>query len=694
MRCQILHESRGRMRIDTLQSYMTLQQAELLEEYLKALGSVDDASVSERTRHAVIRYHGKREEIISALSSFSYDEMNPETVNLHSRKMTADFENRVAMHIGSRIFKRFFLPVNLRAFFTCIRSIPFIYEGIKSLKKGKLEVSLLDAVSISISLFRKDWDTAGDITFLLGFSEILEDYTYRKSVDDLARALSLNVNQVWLVQEGMPDQLTDLHSINAHDHIRVHAGNVIPLDGLVVSGSASVNQASLTGESMPVHKEAGAMVYGGTVIEEGECIVEVLSTSGSGKYDRIVEMIQTSEKMKSSAESRAAELADTLVPYSFLAAAAVYLFSRNIDRTVAVLMVDYSCALKLCIPIAVLSAMRQAGTMQINVKGGKFLEAAAKADTIVFDKTGTLTMSVPKVAGIVTFGGNDETEMLRLAACLEEHFPHSIANAVTKEAENRGLLHEEIHSEVEYVVAHGIVSHIGRKRVLIGSWHFIFEDEKCRIPDGEQERFDEIPAGYSYLYLSIGKRLAAVILIEDPIREEARDVIAKLREAGIEHVVMMTGDSEKTAAAVAEQLGIDEYQSEVLPEDKSSFVKKKKKEGHTIIMVGDGINDAPALAEADVSVAISEGAAIAREVADVTICEDSLHTLLILRNLSTQLSSRLKYDCRTILSVNSLLILSGAFGILQPSVTAYLHNMSTLALSIWSMSDLNLQPLN
>ena len=689
MRCQILHESPGRIRIDTLQSYMTIDQADHLEYYLNGIPGVTDASVSRRTRHAVIQYETDRETVLSALSAFDYDETPANIPENTGRELAEDFEEQIVRHVVNRFVTRIILPVPVRSVITIAKSGRFLLAGLKAILQGKLEVSVLDALTIGISMIRGDFDTAGDVMFLLGLSEILEDYTYRKSVDELARSLALNVDTAWYVQEGQPDRSVPISMIHENDQIRVHAGSIIPLDGIVVHGEAEVNQASMTGESLAVRKFPGAYVYAGTVVESGECIFAVQKEAGSGRYDRIVNMIEDSEKLKSSAESKAASLSDRLVPYSLGGTILTYALTRNVNQALAVLMVDYSCALKLCIPIAVLSAMREAGDRQISVKGGKFLEAAAKADTIVFDKTGTLTMSEPKVADIIPFGSHDPMEMLRIAACLEEHFPHSIANAVTREAEKRGLLHEEMHSEVEYVVAHGIVSHIGRKRALIGSYHFIFEDEHCSVPVGEEEKFASLPDDYSHLYLSIGKRLAAVLLIEDPIRPEAPDVIQRLHEAGFTNIVMMTGDSARTAHRVAQQLGIDTCYAEVLPEDKAAYVRKQKEAGHTVIMIGDGINDAPALAEADVSIAISEGAAIARQVADITIARDSLYSLIELRTLSTQLSSRLSFNYRYIIGVNSILIACGAAGILQPSVTAYIHNLSTLALCLKSMTDLS-----
>lgn len=562
--------------------------------------------------------------------------------------------------------------------------------GVQALLAGNIEVSVLDATTILISMLRGDFDTAGDLMFLLGLSEILEEWTHKKSVDDLARSMSLNVEKAWKVLDDGATVLVAVNEFKKGDRFVVRTSNMIPLDGIVVKGNAEVNQASMTGESLPVNKDAGKPVFAGTVVEDGECIVEVTSISGSGRYDRIVNMIEESEKMKSDFENRSTELADRLVPYSLIGTALTYALTRNTNKALSVLMVDFSCALKLSIPIAVLSAMRQASNMGIVIKGGKYMETVSQADTVVFDKTGTLTVSSPKVKDIVTFEGNDKKEMLKLAACLEEHYPHSIANAVVKAAADEGLVHEEKHSKVEYVVAHGIVSSINEKKVLIGSHHFLFEDEKCIIPEGEEEKFNNIPDEYSHLYMAIGNRLVAVILIEDPIRKESGQLIHSLHESGLHNLVMMTGDSERTAKAVASKVGMDAYYSEVLPEDKATFVRKEKSNGKKVIMIGDGINDALALSEADVAVAISNGAEITREIADITVPADDITKIAALRNLSTKLENRIEENYHKIMTINSTLIALGILGILPPSSTAYLHNLSTLALSVYSMSDIKM----
>ena len=562
--------------------------------------------------------------------------------------------------------------------------------GVQALLAGNIEVSVLDATTILISMLRGDFDTAGDLMFLLGLSEILEEWTHKKSVDDLARSMSLNVEKAWKVLDDGATVLVAVNEFKKGDRFVVRTSNMIPLDGIVVKGNAEVNQASMTGESLPVNKDAGKPVFAGTVVEDGECIVEVTSISGSGRYDRIVNMIEESEKMKSDFENRSTELADRLVPYSLIGTALTYALTRNTNKALSVLMVDFSCALKLSIPIAVLSAMRQASNMGIVIKGGKYMETVSQADTVVFDKTGTLTVSSPKVKDIVTFEGNDKKEMLKLAACLEEHYPHSIANAVVKAAADEGLVHEEKHSKVEYVVSHGIVSSINGKKVLIGSLHFLFEDEKCIIPEGEKEKFNNIPDEYSHLYMAIGNRLVAVILIEDPIRKESGQLIHSLHESGLHNLVMMTGDSERTAKAVASKVGMDAYYSEVLPEDKATFVRKEKSNGKKVIMIGDGINDALALSEADVAVAISNGAEITREIADITVPADDITKIAALRNLSTKLENRIEGNYHKIMTINSTLIALGILGILPPSSTAYLHNLSTLALSVYSMSDIKM----
>lgn len=686
MQCQICHESRGRMRVHMDQYRMTMAQADQLEYYLYKVPGITDASVNDRTANAVIRYEGSREDVILALAAFDY-ETAEETPEESGRAILHEYEEHLAFHVLKRIFVRLLVPMPIRHALMPLKAIRYIAPGVKSLLSGKVDVSVLDATSITVSLLRKDYDTPSSVMFLLGLSEILEEWTHKKSVDDLARSMALNVDKVWFVTDDGTELLVPVQEVESGEKIRVRTGSVIPLDGIVVSGDAAVNQSSLTGESLPVSKSEGAYVYAGTVLEEGDIVIEVKSASGTGRYDRIVQMIEESQKLESESEVKAKLLADKLVPYSLAGTALTWLLTRNATRAVAVLMVDYSCALKLCMPITVLSAMRQASAAGIRVKGGKFLDAVAGANTIVFDKTGTLTASTPRVAKIVTFGDNDETEMLRLAACLEEHFPHSIANAVVEEAARRGIQHDEMHSKVEYVVAHGIVSHVGRRRVLIGSYHFVFEDEKCRVPKDEVDKFNAIEDEYSHLYLSIGKKLAAVICIEDPIREESGRVIRQLNELGID-TVMMTGDSDRTARAVADRLGIQRMYSEVLPEDKAQFVRDEKSRGRKVLMIGDGVNDTPALADADAAIAVSNGAAIAREIADITITEENLEKLLELREIAMATQERIRFNYRMIISVNTALILLGVFGIMTPATTAYLHNFSTLALSLHSMTDL------
>ena len=687
MKCRILHESMGRLRVHLMQGHMTLDQADILEYYLKSFDFITDAVVYERTADAVIRYQGDRTEVIRALSSFRYEGNSDLVPEKTGRALAHEFEDKVILHVGRRLLNLIFLPLPLRNAITAVKAVRFLKEGVKVLAAGHIQVPVLDAATIGISMLRGDFDTAGNVIFLLGLSEILEEWTHKKTVDDLARSMSLNIDKVWLKTAEGQEMLVPVSEIRAGDMIVIRTSNTIPLDGIVSAGEASVNQASLTGESLPVRKAEGAYVYAGTVIEEGEITVTVKNTAGSGRYDRIVEMIEESEKLKSDSENRAAALADRLVPWSLGGTLITYLLTRNMTKALSILMVDYSCALKLSIPIAVLSGMREASNYGISVRGGKFLETVAEAKTIVYDKTGTLTHSTPRVAAVIPFGKNDEAEMLRLAACLEEHYPHSIANAVVNEATRRGLTHEERHSRVEYVVAHGIVSHIDGKRVLIGSYHFVFEDEGCTIPAREKKKFNSLPDDCSHLYMAMDGKLCAVICIEDPIRAEAPAVISQLRKLGINRQVMMTGDSERTARAVAELVGVDEYHSEVLPEDKAAFVKAEQQDSRKVIMIGDGINDTPALSQADVAIAISNGAAIAREIADITVPEGNLSELVTLRQLSTALSSRISNNYRFILSFNSALILLGVLGVLPPATTAYLHNFSTLALSVRSMTD-------
>lgn len=688
MRCRILHESRNRIRVHLCQNRMTSEQADILDAYLHNLEFVRSAALYERTGDAVICHEGSRESVISALSSFHYEEQEDILPERSARRLSAEFEEKLVCHVLKRGITRLLLPSPVRYAISAVKSVKYIIPGIRSLLSGKLEVSVLDALTVGISIVRGNYDTAGDIMFLLGTSEILEEWTHKKSVDDLARSMSLNIDKVWMKAADGTEVLTAVKEIREGDLVVVRQSNVIPLDGIVTEGDISVNQASMTGESMPVHKSPGAYLYAGTVVEDGSCVFRVTKAAGVSRYDSIVKMIEDSQKMSSESENRAARLADRLVPWCLGATALTYLFTRNVTRALSVLMVDFSCALKLTIPISVLSAMREVSGYSIRVKGGKYLEITAGTDTIVFDKTGTLTCSVPRVAEVIPFGNNDEKEMLRLAACLEEHYPHSVANAVVKAARERNLEHEEKHTEVEYVVAHGIASSIDGMKAVIGSRHFIFEDEKCTIPAGEEEKFRNIPEKYSHLFLAVGGELAAVICIEDPIRPEAKATIRKLHELGIERIAMMTGDSAKTAAAVAAEVGVDVCQAEVLPEDKAAFIDQEHEAGRTVIMVGDGINDTPAMAKADAAAAISDGAAIAREIADITIAGDSIEGLITLRELSTALMKRIKMNYFTIITFNSALILMGMTGLLAPGTAAYAHNFSTMALSLHSMTNL------
>ena len=611
-----------------------------------------------------------------------------ELAPLHSsRALNRTYEEKLVGRIAFKAVRSLFFPAPLRIAYTLWKSIPYLFRGVRCLLRGKLRVELLDGLSIGISMVRRDFATAGSVMFLLELGELLEEWTHKKSVDDLARCMSLNIDRVWL-KTPSGEVLVPLNQVKTGDRIAVRMGGLIPLDSTIEEGEVMVNQASLTGESIPVPKRPGTAVYAGTVVEEGECILRVTQQSGESRYDKIVAMIEQSEKLKSAAENKASNLADKLVPYTLVGSGLAYLLTRNVTRALSVLMVDFSCALKLAMPLAVLSAMREASTYHVTVKGGKYLEAVAKADTIVFDKTGTLTYACPVVAGVIPFGGHSEEEMLRLAACLEEHFPHSMANAVVQAARDRGLSHEEMHSQVEYLVAHGIASTVGTERVVIGSAHFVFEDEACTIPDGEQERFDTLPEQYSHLYLAIGGQLAAVICISDPLRTEAEAVINALRRLGIQKTVMLTGDSERTAAAIAAQVGVDEYHSEVLPEDKARFVEAERAQGHTVIMLGDGINDSPALSAADVGIAISDGAAIAREIADITIAADDLFELVSLRMIASSLLRRIQSNYRFVIGFNGGLIGLGAAGVLPPATSAMLHNLSTLGVSLRSMTNL------
>ena len=689
MRATIVHESRGRMRLRLRQKTMTLRQADLLETWLKTQPWTKEAVVHERTGCVIVTYTGGRETVLAALGGFTWAGAESSvTLPGHStRELNREFQEKLVGKVLMKGAAALFLPAPLRIARVVWHMVPFLHKGLRCLGRRKIKVELLDALSIGISVGRRDFGTAGMVMFLLEIGELLEDWTRKKSVADLAESLSLHVDRVWLKTEA-GEVLTPIGQVQPGDRVVVRAGGVIPLDSVVAEGEVTVNQASLTGESVPVAKRPGGAVYAGTVVEEGECVLEVKQASGQGRYDQIVEMIQRSEQMKSAAEAKASSLADKLVPYTFAGSLLSLALTRNVTRALSVLMVDFSCALKLAMPLAVLSAMREAGREHITVKGGKFLEAVAKADTIVFDKTGTLTHACPRVAKVIPFHGKDETEMLRLAACLEEHFPHSMANAVVEEARRRGLNHEERHAKVEYLVAHGIVSSVDGEQVRIGSAHFIFEDEKVIIPEGEQAKFDALPPEYSQLYLAIDGVLSAVICISDPLREEARAVLSALRNLGVKNLVMLTGDSPRTAASIAEQLGVDDFRAGVLPADKAEYVAAMRREGHTVLMVGDGINDSPALSEADAGIAISDGAAIAREIADITIAADSLWELVRLRQLAMALMHRIQNNYRFVIGFNGALIGLGVAGILPPTTSAMLHNLSTLGVSLHSMSAL------
>ena len=689
MKCSILHESRGRMRVHLHCGRMSLHQADVLEYYLKNVPDVLDVTVYDRTQDAVVRYAGSRSALVAALAAFAF--ARAEAMDLvpdhTSRALNREFEEKLTMTVCRRAFSKLFLPLPVMAAIAAVKSLKYIKEGLSALLHGKLSVAVLDATAVTVSMVRGDFNTAGSVMFMLRLGEILEEWTHKKSVADLAGAMSLQVESVWMESDGA-EVLVPVGQVQVGDRIIVRTGSLIPLDGKVISGEAMVNQASMTGESQPVPKKAGSFVYAGTVAEEGECVIRVEKAQGSGRYDRIVKMIEDSEKLKSSAEASASHLADKLVPYTLGGTALTYLITRNITKTLSVLMVDFSCALKLAMPIAVLSAMRESAQYHISVKGGKFLENIAKADTVVFDKTGTLTHATPTVAQIVPFGGHSETEMLRLAACLEEHYPHSIANAVVEEAKRRGLDHQEYHSQVQYIVAHGISSMVEGEKVIIGSAHFVFEDEKCVIPDGEQEKYEQLDPSYSHLYLCIGGTLAAVLCIWDPLRKEASQAVQALHDCGISNVVMMTGDNHRTAQAVARAVGVDEVHAEVLPEDKAAYIRQAREKGHVVIMVGDGVNDSPALSEADVGIAISTGAAIAQEIADITVSSEDLMALVTLRQLSRALMARIHRNYRFIIGFNCSLIGLGLIGILPPTTSALLHNMSTLGISMKSMTNL------
>ena len=689
MKCTILHESRGRMRVHVCAVRMTLHRADVLEAYLNHQDSVQKATVYERTGDVVLTYTGSRKAAVALLAGYRFDnaELDVLVTSQDSRKINQEYQGKMFDLVAGHFARKLFLPAPIQAAYTLWRSIAFVWKGVRCLLQRRLEVEVLDALSISASLLRGDFGTAGSVMFLLNLGSLLEEWTRKKSLDDLARSMALNVDKGWVRAEG-GEVLLPLTKVHAGDEIVVRSGNMIPLDGAVIEGEAMVNQAALTGESMPVRKSEGATVYAGTVVEEGECVFVAKAEGGANRYDKIVSMIEESEKLKSSTENRALQLADRLVPWCLAGTVVTYALTRNVTRAISILMVDFSCALKLSMPLAVLSAMRECGNYHITVKGGKYLEALAKADTIVFDKTGTLTRATPQVVQVIPFSGCEEREVLQLAACLEEHFPHSMANAVVRAAKERGISHEEMHSEVEYIVAHGIASRVGGQRVVIGSAHFVFEDEQCTVPAEEQARFDALDPQYSHLYMAASGRLVGVICIADPLRPEAASVLRQLRRLGFTNTVMMTGDSERTARAIAGQVGVDHYFAEVLPEDKANFVQKAKAEGHTVVMIGDGINDSPALSAADIGIAINSGAAIAREIADVTIKADSLEELVLLKGIANALQHRVSANYRFVLTFNSTLIVLGALGILQPATSAMLHNLSTIGISLKSMTNL------
>ena len=689
MKCTILHEGKGRMRVHVEKVRMTLHRADVLEAYLNRNDAIVHAAVYERTGDVVITYTGKRSAAVAILAGYKFDvpENDALVTSADSRKLNREYQDKMFNLVAGRALRKLFLPAPIAAAYTVFRSIGFIWKGVRCALSRKLEVEVLDALSIGVSILRGDYGTAGSVMFLLNLGSLLEEWTRKKSLDDLARSMALNVDKVW-VRSQDTEVLVPLTKVRSGDEVVVRSGNMIPLDGTVLEGEAMVNQAALTGESMPVRKVEGSTIYAGTVVEEGECVFVAKAEGGSNRYDKIVAMIEESEKLKSSTENRALALADRLVPWCLGATGVTYLLTRNVTRAISCLMVDFSCALKLSMPLAVLSAMRECGSYHITVKGGKYLEALSKADTIVFDKTGTLTRATPQVVEVVPFSGCDEREVLQLAACLEEHFPHSMANAVVRAARERGISHEEMHSEVEYIVAHGIASRVSGERVVIGSHHFVFEDEKCTVPAAEQEKFDTLKPEYSHLYMAASGQLVGVICIADPLRPEAAQVLNSLRALGIQNTVMMTGDSERTAAAIAKQVGVDHFFAEVLPEDKANFVQQAKAEGHTVVMIGDGINDSPALSAADIGIAINSGAAIAREIADVTIKADSLEELVALKAIANAMQKRVHANYRFVLSFNSALILLGALGILQPASSAMLHNLSTIGISLKSMTNL------
>ena len=691
MKFIIKHEIKGRIRVQAMQKRMTYKEADALQYYLEQQTFVNSAKVQERTRGIVICYEGDREAVLQVLREYTYEKMLPripeDALQNTGRELNAKYKEKLIMKVVMRATRKLFIPYSIRRCWIFAKSLGYIWKGAKLLAKRKIEVPVLDAVAIAVSIIRGDFKTAGSVMFLLGIGEILEEWTHKKSVGDLARSMSLNISKVWTVVNGQ-ELLVSVSDIQAGDLVVVRMGNMIPFDGDVVEGEAMVNQASLTGESQPVRKAEGGYVYAGTVVEEGELTLKVKETNGSSKFEKIVAMIEDSEKLKSSVEGKAGHLADKLVPYTLAGAGLTWLLTRNVTKAVSVLMVDFSCALKLAIPISVLSAIREMNQYKVIVKGGKYLEAVAEADTIVFDKTGTLTKAQPTVVDVISFCEASSDEMLRIAACLEEHFPHSVARAVVDAAVKKQLTHEEMHSKVEYIVAHGISTMVENRKAVIGSRHFVFEDEKCVIPEGMQDKFDALPLEYSHLYLAIEGVLAAVICIEDPLREEAVSVIRALKDVGIAKVVMMTGDSEHTARAIARKVGVDEYYAEVLPEDKAGFIEKEKAAGRKVIMIGDGINDSPALSAADVGIAVSEGAEIAKQISDITIAAENLQEIVTLKKVSMGLMRRIQRNFRFIVGFNTGLIGLGVAGIMQPTTSALLHNTSTLAISLKSMENL------
>ncbi len=689
MKFVIKHEIKQRLRVHLAQNRMTVKEADTLQYYLDNFKFINKVKIYEQTADASIEFDGDKSNVISALKSFSFSTaiVPTDVIESSGRTLNNQYKEKLIKKVAFRCISRYLLPSYVRTGLLIFKAVKYVAKGLKSLLNRKLEVSVLDATAIAVSIIRRDFNTAGSVMFMLELGEILEDWTHKKSVGDLARSMSLNVSKVWLECDGQK-VLVKVSDVKPGDKVVINTSNIIPFDGEVVNGEATVNQASLTGESQPVAKGLGDSVYAGTVVEEGEITIKVKEAIGSTKYEKIVSMIEDSEKLKSAVESKAEHLADKLVPYTFLGTALTWLFTRNITKTLSVLMVDFSCALKLAMPLTVLSAIKEANNHGFTVKGGKYLETMAEADVIVFDKTGTLTKATPTFVDIIPFAGDSKEELLKIAACLEEHFPHSMANAVVRASEEQGIVHEEMHSKVDYIVAHGIASYINETRVIIGSYHFVFDDEKCIILDAYKERFENLPLEYSHLYLAVNNVLAAVILIEDPLREEAKLAISQLKAEGFKKIVMMTGDSERTAAAIAKKVGVDEYYSEVLPEDKASFVQKECKNGRTVVMVGDGINDSPALSAANVGIAISDGAEIAREIADITISADDLNQLVVLKRLSKAMMRRINRNYKTILGVNGALIGLGVTGRIQPTTSAFLHNGSTLLIGLDSMRNL------